>query len=138
MELYKFIVLIVQSGHAQGHGIAIARARVCRGARKVGATIAAGREHGILGMNAMNCAVFHVETNNAQTGRVIGIHDEIQTKVFNKIRGIKRQTASIQGMQHGMTRAIGRGGTAMRLPALAKFQRLSTKGTLINGTLFRA
>jgi hypothetical protein len=73
MELYKFIVLIGQS-LAQGHGISISRTGICRGAGKVGASIAARGEYGILGPNPMQGPIFHIQIQDTHDRRSIFTH----------------------------------------------------------------
>jgi hypothetical protein len=136
MELHKFVILTGQSG-PQRHGISIASTSVRRGTTEISPAISTSRQDSILGKDAMNCSIFHIERHDSDTSAT-GIHEQLQTKVFNKVGGIKGQRSSVQGMEHGMSGPIGRGGTPMRLSALAKMQRLAAKGALINPAIVRA
>lgn len=90
MELHKLVVLIGQS-LAQGHGIAIPGTSVCRRTRKVGPAIAARGQHGVFGTDTMQGTVLHVQGNDSHAGLSVVTHQQVQTKVFDKVGRIKGQ-----------------------------------------------
>ena len=130
VELDELGVLIGQAG-AHGHGIAISGAGVGGRAGEVGPAVSAGGQDGVLGVDAMDGAVLHVEGGDAGALSIVG-HDEVEGEVLDEVGGVKGQRAAIQGVKHGMTGAVGGTGAAMGLAALAVVEGLSTKGTLVD------
>lgn len=53
-------------------------------------------------------------------------------KVLDKVLGVVSERLTVQRVQHGVTRAIGSGGAAVCLSALAVLERLTTERTLVN------
>jgi hypothetical protein len=88
MELNEFIILIGES-FAQGHGITISGTGMRRSAGEKSSTVATRSQHRVLGTNSMNGSVFHVEGNDPDT-LIVWRHEQVQTKVLNKVGGIKR------------------------------------------------
>jgi hypothetical protein len=136
MELYKLIVLIGEL-LAERHGIAIACARVCGSTRKEGPAVTTRGEHRILGVNAMNGPVFHIQGHDADASTFL-VHDQVKGEVLDKVSGIKGERASVERMQHGVSRTIRRRRTAIGLSAFAEMERLSTKGALIDLAIVRS
>jgi len=64
MKLDKLVVLLGQSS-PHGHSVAVSGTRVGTGATKISSSVSTGRQHGILGLDAMNGPVFHVEGNDS-------------------------------------------------------------------------
>lgn len=120
MELHKLIVLTGKS-LAHGHGVSVAGAGVCRSAGKVGSPVATRGQDGIFGLDTMNGTVLHVHGHDADAGSVV-IHDKIKGKVFDKVCGIKGEGTSVESVQHGVSGAVGGGGTTVRLSSLAEFE----------------
>mmetsp|Transcript_5189 Transcript_5189/g.6776 ORF Transcript_5189/g.6776 Transcript_5189/m.6776 type:complete len:277 (-) Transcript_5189:520-1350(-) len=119
MELYELIILITKP-LTHGHGIAITSASVCGCARKVGATVSPCGQDCVLGLDTMYGTVFHVHCHYTNTRTVI-IHDEIQSKVFNKVGGVEGKRTPIQCVKHGVSSSIGSSRTTMGLSTLSKF-----------------
>mmetsp|Transcript_30869 Transcript_30869/g.65337 ORF Transcript_30869/g.65337 Transcript_30869/m.65337 type:complete len:416 (-) Transcript_30869:68-1315(-) len=134
MELHEFRILIRQSG-THGHGISISGTSMRTRTRKVGPSIPPRSQHGILGLNAMNRPIFHIQRRGTHA-LSIGSHEQIHGKVFDKVRGIKRQTPSVKSVKHGMSRTIGRTRASMGLSPLPEIERLSAKRALVNLALF--
>ncbi len=82
MELHKLHVL-QREARARDHGIAIARAGVRRGAGEVGAPVAAGGQHRLLGPEAMQRAVFEAQRDDAADAAVL-VTNEVDGEVFDK------------------------------------------------------
>jgi len=61
----------------------------------------------------VNGTVLHVQANH--TNAAIVLHDQVQREVFNEIRGVKGERATIQGVEHRMSSAISRGSAAVSL-----------------------
>ena len=88
MELDKFIVLIGQS-LSERHGVTIARAGVCGGAGKITPSVPTRGQDRVGRMDAMDRTIFHIQGHDTNTTTIL-FHDQVQRKVFNKVRGIKR------------------------------------------------
>ena len=84
MELDKFHILQRQT-RAKYHGIAITGTGVCRGTRKVGTTIATGRQTDTMRTEQMQLAFSQIPGKHT-TADII-IHDQIQRKIFDKKLG---------------------------------------------------
>ena len=81
MELHEFHVLHRQAG-AQHHAAAVAGAGVRRGAREIGAAIAAGGKDHAVSAEAMQRTRRHVERHHAAAGAVL--HDQIEGEIFDE------------------------------------------------------
>ena len=82
VELHELHVLQRQA-RPQYHAVAVAGAGVRRSAGEVGAAVAAGREHRLLGAEAVHRAVVHLEADDAAHGAV-RIHDQVEGEVFDE------------------------------------------------------
>mmetsp|Transcript_5685 Transcript_5685/g.12410 ORF Transcript_5685/g.12410 Transcript_5685/m.12410 type:complete len:630 (-) Transcript_5685:553-2442(-) len=137
MELHKLVVLVGDS-LAQGHGVSIARAGVCRSTGKVGPSVSAGGQHRVLGPDSVYGPVFHVEANDPDAFAAIVRHEQVQAEVLDEIGRVKGQRASVQGVEHGVAGSIGRGATPVRLAAFSELQRLPPKRPLVDLAVFRS
>ncbi len=79
----------------------------------------------------MDGPVLHVEGRYARALPVRG-HDEIEGKVLDEVGGVKRERAAVQGVEHGVSGAIGGARASVGLAALAKVERLSAEGALVD------
>ena len=109
VELQKFQVLGRDAG-AHGQGRAVARAYVGVAGGAEGAAVAArGKERG-LGVEQMEPALDHVPGQHAADHSLID--DEFEHVIFVEEFHAPAQTLLEQGVQHGVTRAVGRGAAA--------------------------
>lgn len=74
MELYKFIILIGKS-LTECHGIAISSTSMGRCTRKVSTSISTSCQDSVLGANAMECSIFHIQGHDANTFLSIVRHE---------------------------------------------------------------
>ena len=130
VELDELGVLVGQAG-AHGHGIAVAGAGVGGRAGEVGPAVPAGGEDGVLGVDAVEGAVLHVEGGDAGALSIVG-HDEVEGEVLDEVGGVKGQRAAIEGVEHGVAGAVGGAGAAVGLTALAVVEGLAAKGALVD------
>ena len=132
MELHEFHVLHRQSG-TQHHAAAISCAGVRRSTREVRATVAARRENGLVTDESMHRAVGHVDGDH--TAALTVLHDQVDGKVLDEELRFVSQRLLIQGMQHGVTGAIGRSAGALSR-ALPETRRHTAERTLIDASIF--
>ena len=88
VELDELGVLRGQA-RAQRHGVAVARAGVRRGAREVGPPVAAGRQDGVLGVDAVDRAVLHLQAHDADALALV-VHDQVEREELQEVRGVER------------------------------------------------
>jgi hypothetical protein len=79
VELYEFKILQRQPS-PDNHSIPITRTRVCTSATKVCSPISTSSQNSLMGPEAMERTVLHVQRNHADTLSVL--HYEIQGEVF--------------------------------------------------------
>ncbi len=137
MELDEFVVLVGNS-LSESHGISVSRAGVGRGTTEIGTPITTSCKNSILGANSVDGSVFHVEGNDTNALLSVLAHEQIHTKVFDKVSRVKGQGTTIKSVKHSMTGSIGSGTASMSLASLSVLKRLSTKGTLVNLSIFRS
>jgi hypothetical protein len=129
VELNEFGVLQRDAG-AQCHGISVAGAGMGGRAAKVAAARPSCCQHCVLGIDAVDAPVFHVETKNSNAFAIL--HDQIECEIFDEISSVEGETATVKRMQHGVTRSIGGSCATVRLASLSEVERLSTECPLIN------
>lgn len=78
---------------SESHGVAITRACVRRCAREVRATIASCGEHGVVGTDTVDSAVFHVYACDTHASTIL--HDEVQSEVLDEVSSVKSQRATV-------------------------------------------
>ena len=78
----------------------------------------------------MECAVFHVQSNDTHTLAVL--HDQVESKVLNEEIGVVTQRLAVERVQEGMPSTVSGGCATVGLASLSVFQRLSTKGALVD------
>ncbi len=134
VELDEFHVLQRQT-RAQHHGVAVARAGVRGGGGEIGAAIAAGRQNGLLGAEAVQGAVVEFPGGDASAGAVL-IHDQVEHEILDEELGRMAQGLAVQRMQDGVTGAVGGGAGALHR-AFAEIAGHAAKGALIDLAIFR-
>merc|ERR1719231_1419817 len=105
MELNKFVVLVGNS-LSKSHGISITRAGVGGSATEIGSAVATSRKNCVLGADAMNASVFHVESHDSDALLSVLAHEEIQTKIFDEVSRVKGQRTSVESVQHGVSGSV--------------------------------
>mmetsp|Transcript_18006 Transcript_18006/g.26865 ORF Transcript_18006/g.26865 Transcript_18006/m.26865 type:complete len:362 (+) Transcript_18006:835-1920(+) len=136
VELNELSVLVREAG-SESHGVSIAGASVRRGAGEVRTAVPASGQDCVLSANAMYGSVLHVQCHNAVASAVL-VHEQVHGKVLNEVGGVKGEGAAVQGVEHGMSCAIGRTGTAVGLAAFAILEGLASEGALVDFSVFRA
>ncbi|KYN06704.1 hypothetical protein ALC62_02363 [Cyphomyrmex costatus] len=92
---------------------------MCGCAGKVGTPIATSSEHCILGMETMQCSVLQAERDHTATFAIL--HQQIEGEILDEVITIV-----------AMAGPVSYATASMSLTALAKLERLSTKGALID------
>ena len=129
MELNEFHVLQRQAG-AQYHGIAVTGAGMGGGTGEISASIPPrSQDHGV-GAKAVQFPLFQVPGQDSPAHTCV-VHDQVDGKIFNEKFGIMLQGLLVQGMQDGVTGAVGSGAGTLRR-AFTEVSRHSTERTLIN------
>jgi hypothetical protein len=76
------------------------------------------------------CYVLHAHGHDTVALSVV--HEQISGEVLDEEHGVVREGLSVEGVQHGMARAIRCGGATVRLAARTVLERLATECALIN------
>ena len=134
MELHELHVLQRQAG-AQRHAAAVAGAGVRGRAREPCAAVAAGRHDHLMRAKAMQRAVGHVESDHAAAFAIF--HDQVEREVLDEEIRFVLQRLLIQGVQHGVAGAVGRGAGSLR-DALAEVRGHAAERPLINAAILGA
>ena len=117
---------------------------------EVSALITPSGQNSIFRSYAVDASVFHVHTSDSLNAghaihQVLSVlltntnsisHDQIEREVLDKVCGIKGKRASIERMKHRMPSSICGTGTSISLTSLAELERLASKSTLIDLSLF--
>ena len=132
MELHELHVLQWQAG-TQHHATAVTRAGMRGGAGEIDASIAAGRQDGGVGTEAMHLALRHVERDDTATLAVL--HDEIDGEILDEeLRGVLERLL-VQRVQHRVTGAI-RGCAGALCDAFAEVRSHAAERPLIDAPSF--
>ena len=127
VELGESHVLQRQAG-AQRHGVAVARAGVCRGAGGIDTAVAACRQRGAMGGETVQRAIFQVPCQHAAAGAVV-IRQQVEREILHEELGALLQALLVKRVQDGVAGAVGGGAGALR-HAHAVLQRLPAERTL--------
>ena len=103
---------------------------MCARAAEVSAPVPARCKHRFVRTEAVKGAVFHVESNHADTLAIL--HDEIECKIFDEKVGVVTQRLAIKSVQQCVTSAVRCSSAAVRLSTFAVLERLTTESALIN------
>ena len=134
MELHELEVLQRQAG-AQHHGAAVAGAGMGRGRGLVDAAVAAGRQHRLVGAEAMDRAVVEVPGHDAAAHALV--HDQVEGEILDEELGVVPERLLVERVQDGMAGAVGGGAGAMR-DALAVLRGHAAERALVDLALGRA
>jgi hypothetical protein len=78
----------------------------------------------------MQCSVFHVQSDDTDTLAIL--HEQVERKVFDEEVGVVSKRLTVQGVENGVTRSIGGGGTSVCLTTLAVLEGLTTERSLVD------
>jgi hypothetical protein len=135
VELDEFKIL-ERKASTRDHCVAITRARVRAGAREVCTPVTTGSKYSLMGAEAMEGTILHVQSDD--TNALAVLHDEVERKVLNEEVGVVAKTLAVERVKKSMARPVRRCGATVGLAALAVLQRLTTEGALVDFTLLRA
>ncbi len=132
MELPELHVLERNAG-ACGHAQTVAGIDKSVGARREDAPGAAGGEQRRLRLQDHDLAGLHLQRRHAQY-HPVGVADQVERHPLDEELGARADVALIQGVQHGVAGAVGRGtGALHRL--LAEIRRMPAEWPLIDGAV---
>ena len=134
MELDELEVLQRQAG-AQHHGAAVAGAGMGRGRRRIDAAVAAGRQHHLVGAEAVDRAVVEVPGHHAAAHALV--HDQVEREILDEELGVVPQRLLVERVQDRVAGAVGGGAGALG-DALAVFGRHAAERALVDLALGRA
>lgn len=129
VELNKLEILEGKTG-TRNHGHTVTSAGVGRGGGEVGTTVTTGGKDGLMGAEAVNRAVLHVEGGDTDTLAIL--HDQVKSEVLDEEVGVVAKRLTVEGVKHGVSSSVGGGGTSVSLATLAVVERLTTEGTLVD------
>ena len=136
VELHEFHILQRQAG-AGHHAIAVAGAGMGRGGGKVGAAIAAGRQHNHLGAEAVQRAVVELPGDDALALAVFA-HDQVEGKVLDEELRVVLDRLAIERVEDRVAGTVGRGAGALHRRAIAEFGHMTAERALINLAILSA
>jgi len=132
MKLHELHVLVGDAG-ARHHRGAVARARVRRGAREVGAAVAARRHHRVVGAEAVEGAVLQAHGDHAHA--LAALHDEVEGEVLDEEVGVVSERLAVEGVEERVAGPVGDAAAALGLAAVAVVQAGAAKGALVDSAV---
>jgi hypothetical protein len=129
VELDKLEVLERET-RSHDHRTTVTRASVRRSAGEVRPTVTARGKDGLVGPEAVQRSVLHVEGEDADALAVL--HEQVERKVLDEEVGVVAERLAVECVKHSVARSVGGGGASVRLSTLAVVERLTTKGTLVD------
>uniref|UniRef100_A0A2M4C618 Putative secreted protein n=1 Tax=Anopheles marajoara TaxID=58244 RepID=A0A2M4C618_9DIPT len=129
VELHKLQILRRQPSTCH-HRSTITGTGMSRGAGEVRPSIAARRQHRVLGAEPMDATVLEVHGNHTDTLAIL--HQQIHRKVLDEVVTIVAQRLTVQRVEQRVTGTIGDAAATMCLASLAILQTLATKCPLID------
>ena len=105
-----------------------------RGRAKEDAAISTRGENDFLRAETMQRSVIKLPSRDTAANAIF--HNQVEREIFDKELGIITKALPVKRMKHGVTRPVRRRACALHRRALAKFCRVTTKGTLINLAIF--
>ena len=134
VELHELHVLQRQPG-AKHHAAAVARAGVGGRAGKIGAAVAARRDDGHVGAEAVQGPAGHVERHHAAALAVL--HDQVDGEVLDEEVRVVLQRLLVERVQHGVPGTVGRSAGSLR-DALAVVRGHAAEGALVDAAVLGA
>ncbi len=128
VELNELHILQGKTG-AQHHGIAVTGAGMGRGTGEIGAAVTAGRQHCLVGAEAVDRTGFHVQGDHAAAGTIL--HDQVNGEILDEELRRMPERLAVHGVQHGMTGTVGSGAGTLG-DALAKVGRHAAERPLVD------
>jgi len=119
------------------HAVAVAGAGMSGRGTEIGATVAAGRQNGGLGVEQVQCAVVQLPRQNTLTLPVFG-HDQVGGKILDVEFGLLLERLAVKRVQDGVAGSVGGGTGALHGWAFAEFGGVPAKGPLIDLAVFGA
>ena len=116
MELNEFRIL-QRKTRTGNHSVTVTRAGVCTRTAKVSSSITTSSQDGLVGPEAVEGTIFHVECNDTNTLAIL--HDQVESKVFDEEVGVMAERLAIEGVEQGMTGTVSGSRTAVCLTAFA-------------------
>lgn len=135
MELNKLQILKGKSS-TNDHSVSVSSASVSTRAAEVSSSVTTRRQDSLVRAEAMECAVFHVQSDDTYAFAVL--HDQVESKILNEEVCVVTQRLAIERVQEGMASTIGGSCATIGLASLSIFQGLSTKGALVDLALWCA
>jgi len=129
MELNELQILERETGTGN-HGVTVTSASVSRCAGEVGASVSSGGKDGLMGAEAVEGTILHVQGEN--TTALTVLHDQIQGKVLDEEVGVVAKRLAVEGVEDGVTGTISDGSAAVSLTTFTELQTLTTEGTLVD------
>ena len=132
VELPEFHIL-QRNACTRRHAQAVARIDEGIGGRMVDAPGTASCQQGGFGFEHINFARFHFQGDHAEHVAV-GVADQVERHPFHQELGMYREVLLVQGVQHGVAGAVGRGAGALHR-LFTMVGRVAAKRTLVNGAV---
>ena len=129
MELDELQILQRKTS-TSNHSVTVTRASVCTRAAEVGTSVTTSCQNGLVGTEAVEGTVLHVQSNDTDTLAVL--HDEIKREVFDEEVGVMAERLAVESVEERVTGTVRRRGAAVCLAALAELERLATECTLVD------
>lgn len=112
MELNELQILERETGTGN-HGVTVTSASMSRCAGEVGASVSSGGKDGLVGAEAVESTILHVQGEN--TTALAVLHDQIQGKVLDEEVGVVAKRLTVEGVEDGVTGTISDGSAAVSL-----------------------
>ena len=129
VELDELGILDGDTG-SHGHGGTITSAGVGGGGAEVATTVTTGGDDGVLGVEAVDGAVFKAEGHD--TDALLAVHDEVEGVVLDEVGGVVGEGATVEGVEHGVAGTIGGSSGSVGLTTFTVFLGLTTEGSLVD------
>lgn len=135
VELYELEILQRKAG-TSNHSVTVTRTCVCTRAAEVGTSVTTSCQNSLVRAEAVEGAVLHVQGNDTDTLAIL--HDQVKGEVFDEEVGVVTEGLAVQSVKKSVTGTVGSGSATVRLAALAKLQRLTTEGPLVDLAFLRS
>jgi hypothetical protein len=84
-----------------------------RGTREVGSSITTGGKNGLVRSESMKSTIFHVKSKDTLAFAIF--HDQIESKVLDKVVGLVSERLTVQSVKNGMASTISDGSATISL-----------------------
>lgn len=134
MELHELQILEWQT-RPRNHRIPVTRASMRARAAEIRPSIPSGGQDRLMCTEPVQSTVLHIQGDH--TDALAVLHNEVERKVLDEEVCVVPERLAIERVQECVACSVCGSGAAIRLPALAKLERLSAEGTLVNLALLR-